>query len=72
MKDPFYTTMRNYRVFPILFSAFYLHIMIEVFSWYTALPDPGDGQGIFATGVMAAGAAWFKFYVESGKLNDTN
>ena len=72
MKDPLYKTMRNYRVFPIIFSAFYLHIMLEVFFWYISLPDPSDGQGIFAASVMAAGAAWFKFYVESGELNDTN
>jgi hypothetical protein len=72
MSDPLYIKMRQYRIFPILFSAFYLYIMIEVFSWYTVLPNPSDGQGIFATGVMAAGAAWFKFYVESGKLTKPN
>ena len=60
--------MRDYRIFPIIFSAFYLHIMLEVFAWYTSLPTPTDGQGIFAGAVMAAGAAWFKFYVESGNV----
>jgi len=66
MKTELYILIRHYRIFPVLFSAFYLHIMLEVFAWYTSLPEPGDGQGIFAGAVMAAGAAWFKFYVESG------
>ncbi len=60
------TFIRKYRVFPVIFSVFYLHIMLEVLNWYTALQAPGDGQGLFAGAVMAAGAAWFKFYVESG------
>ena len=66
MSEPAYTLMRKYRVFPVIFSAFYLHIMLEVYAWYTTLPAPTDGQGLFAGATMAAGAAWFKFYVESG------
>ena len=66
MSDPGYILIRKYRVFPVIFSTFYLHIMLEVYAWYTAIPVPSDGQGIFAGATMAAGAAWFKFYVESG------
>ena len=66
MSDPIYVSIRHYRVFPVIFSAFYLHIMLEVYVWYTSIPIPSDGQGVFAGATMAAGAAWFKFYVESG------
>lgn len=58
--------MRKYRVFPVLFSFFYAYLMIKTFEWYTLLTIPDVGQSGFAGAVMASGAAWFKFYVESG------
>lgn len=60
------TFMRKYRVFPILFSLFYLNILMDTWQWYTALIVPTNGQSGFAGAVFAAGAAWFKFYVETG------
>lgn len=62
--------MRKYRVFPVLFSFLYAYLMLRTFEWYTSLPMPDVGQSGFAGAVMAAGAAWFKFYVNSG--NNTN
>jgi len=58
--------MRKYRVFPVLFSLFYAYLMLLTFEWYTALLTPHDGQSVFAGLIFTAGAAWFKFYVQSG------
>jgi len=58
--------MRKYRVFPVLFSFLYAYLMLQTFEWYTLLQTPDVGQSGFAGAVMAAGAAWFKFYVETG------
>jgi hypothetical protein len=49
-----------------MFSVFFLWFMGEVGFWFMALDTPSAEQSAFATGVVAAGAAWFKFYVESG------
>lgn len=57
----------SYRVFPRAFAILYMLGAVETFQWYTALPDPSNGQGAFAAAVVSACAAFFKFYVESGK-----
>jgi hypothetical protein len=44
--------------------------MGETFHWFHALDDPTNPQSNFAMAVLAAGAAWFKFYVDSGKKNN--
>lgn len=66
-KEPLYKTLHNWRVFPRLFSIFYLYIMYEVVQWGMALGGDisASATGLVGT-VVGAGAAWFKFYVESG------
>lgn len=60
-------TLSSYRVFPRLFSIFYLYGMNEVTRWFIDLPLPSIEQAGFASAVIASGAAWFKFYVDGGK-----
>lgn len=56
-----------YRVFPRLFSIFYLWLSFEVAFWFMALPDPSTSQSNYAMAFAATAAAWFKFYVDGGK-----
>ena len=56
-----------YRVFPRLFSVFYLYCNYQVIVWFMALPAPSMEQAGFAGTFAATAAAWFKFYVEGGK-----
>lgn len=57
--------INNYRVFPRLFSVFYLYWMGEVILWSMGLPNPASAQWLVAA-VTVPGAAWFKIYVDSG------
>jgi len=56
----------RYRVFPRAFAIFYLYCTGEVLFWFMTVPDPTNAQAGFAASVVTAGAAFFKFYVESG------
>ncbi len=56
-----------YRVFPRSFSVFYLYCSYQVTTWFISLPVPSMEQAGFASAFAATAAAWFKFYVESGK-----
>ena len=56
-----------YRVFPRLFSIFYLYLIAKVAFWFMALETPSIEQSAFASMMATTGAAWFKFYVEGGK-----
>jgi hypothetical protein len=58
-------------LFPRAFSIFFLWFMGDVGEWFMALDVPSTEQAGFAGAVVAAGAAWFKFYVESGKGGPT-
>ena len=58
--------LAQFRVFPRLFSIFYLYGMHEVAAWFMALDAPSTEQAAFATGVITVAAAWFKFYVDGG------
>lgn len=58
--------LNHYRVFPRMFSIAYLYFMFDIGNWFTALQTPSVEQAGFATAVVTAAAAWFKFYVESG------
>ena len=59
--------IRKYRVFPRLFAVFYLYVMWEVVNWAMTLTDMSNAQAAFAASVVTAAAAFFKFYVETGK-----
>lgn len=57
----------QHRVFPRVFSIFYLYGMHDVSNWFMKLDAPSTEQAAFATGVITVAAAWFKFYVDAGK-----
>ncbi len=59
--------IRKYRVFPRLFAVFYLYVMWEVVNWAMQQADLSNAQAAFAASVVTAAAAFFKFYVETGK-----
>ena len=60
-------SISDYRVFPRVFSIFYLYLGAEVSYWFMALPDPTAEQSAYAIAFAGTVAAWFKFYVEGGK-----
>lgn len=57
----------EWRVFPRIFSGLYGFLLYLVVDWYMVLPSPTMEQSAFASAIIAGAAAWFKFYVESGK-----
>ena len=59
--------INDFRVFPRLFSLFYLYWMGEVILWSMGLP-PGASSSAqwLVAAVTVPGAAWFKIYVDSG------
>ena len=57
----------KYRVFPRLFAVFYLYVMWEVVNWGMGLVDMSNAQAAMVASVVTAAAAFFKFYVETGK-----
>lgn len=59
--------LTQYRVFPRLFAIFYFYGMYKVMEWYMKLGDPTTEQSGVVVAVITAAAAYFKFYVESGK-----
>ena len=60
-------TISAYRVFPRIFSIFYLYLAGHVAFWFMGLPDPTGEQSAYAVSTGAVAVAWFKFYVEGGK-----
>lgn len=62
-------TLNKYRVFPRLFSIFYLFITYEVIVWAMLQPDLTTAQSNLVIAVNAAAAAFFKFYVDTGGSN---
>ena len=59
-------TLNKYRVFPRLFSIWYLYWMAEVLQWAMKLDDLSNAQAAFVASIITGGAAYFKFYVETG------
>lgn len=58
--------VRQWRVFPRGFAIFYMYLTGHVIFWATALPDISNAQAALVASVVTAGAAFFKFYVETG------
>lgn len=56
----------RWRVFPRVAFGFFLIVVWDNAQWFQALPSPTEGQSVYASAVLAAACAWFKFYVESG------
>jgi len=62
--------INQYRVFPRLFAIFYLYAMWGVINWAMGLADMSNAQAAMVASVVTSAAAFFKFYVETGKPND--
>jgi hypothetical protein len=56
----------RWRPVPRLLCALYAALTWFVVQWFAGLDAPSPEQAAFATGTVAASAAWFKFYVNSG------
>lgn len=56
-----------WRIVPRVMVIAYGFICWQTFQWFTGLPDPTVAQTTFATGIWGAAAAWFGFYVNSGR-----
>lgn len=61
----------KWRIFPRAFVIFYFWLAYEVAIWFMGLAVPGPAQAAFSSAVMAAGAAWFGLYVNSGSAKHT-
>lgn len=55
-----------WRVFPRIAFLIFLAMMWNTNEWFQSLQDPSNAQSAYASALLAAAAAWFKFYVESG------
>lgn len=57
----------NWRVVPRLLVAGYGAFAFYVGSWFMGLPDPSGAQAAYVSTIWGAAAAWFGFYVSTGK-----
>lgn len=55
------------RIWPRLFIGMYLWLLHESATWFMLLENPNNAQAGLVSAVIAAGAAWFMAYVNSGK-----
>ncbi len=62
--------INKYRVFPRAFAVFYLYVMWIVVDWGMSLTDMSNAQAAMVASVVTAAAAFFKFYVETGKSKE--
>jgi len=65
-------TFNEWRVFPRLFAILFGLLLHETHAWFTGIADPTTAQATYATGMVAAAAGFFKFYVDSGKKHATD
>lgn len=54
-----------WRIFPRIFIAVYIYLLIEVVVWFMDLTDPNMSQASLVSVVVGAGAAWFGLYVNT-------
>lgn len=66
MSVPWHQVINDYRVFPRLFAVYYMWGMAEMCKWAMKVPDLTAEQSAMVIAVITGGAAYFKFYVESG------
>ncbi len=57
----------DFRVFPRLFGLLFILITWRVVNWYSGIEVPNIEQSGFASSVIATSAAYFNFYVKSGR-----
>lgn len=60
-------TLDDFRVVPRIMLVLYGWVCVETYQWFMALGDPTTAQVTFATAIWGAAAAWFGFYVNTGK-----
>lgn len=65
-KKPFHETINDYRVFPRLFGFIFMGMMIFSGVMMFFLEAPTPEQAAYASAVLAACAAFARFYVNSG------
>lgn len=63
--------LNRYRVFPRFFSLIFMGLLCYTSVWFMELQMPSPEQAAFSSAMLAASAAWFKFYVSSGNTNGT-
>lgn len=62
--------LRRFRVFPRLFAIFYMIAMYETLDWAMDVDNLTTQQAGMVSVVVGAAAAFFKFYVDSGKTDE--
>lgn len=63
-------TINSYRIFPRIFAILYAVLVALSANWYMELEDPSAQQTAFVSAIATSSAAYFKFYVQSGKRDD--
>lgn len=56
-----------WRIVPRILMALYGAVCTHTHLWFTALPDPTTPQQLYASVIWGAAAAWFGFYVNTGR-----
>ena len=59
-----------WRVVPRLLVLLYGWLCFDTHQWFTALPDPTTAQQLYANVIWTGAAAWFGFYVNSGRKQE--
>ncbi|MEQ5834229.1 hypothetical protein [Marinobacter sp. NFXS9] len=59
-----------WRVVPRLLVLMYGVLVWQICTWFMALPDPSGAQSTFVSAVVGGAAAWFGFYVNSGRKQE--
>lgn len=59
--------LKQYRLFPRIFSLIFLYLLYDVADWFMQLQVPSTEQAGFAATMVATAAAWFKFYVDGAR-----
>jgi hypothetical protein len=59
-----------WRAVPRLLVLLYGWLCFDTHQWYTSLADPTTPQQLYASVIWTAAAAWFGFYVNSGRRQE--
>lgn len=59
-----------WRVVPRLLVILYGWLCFDTHQWFTALGDPATPQQLYASVIWGGAAAWFGFYVNSGRKQE--
>jgi hypothetical protein len=67
---PFHQILNDYRVFPRVFAVFYMWGMSESVEWALSQPQLSTEHSALVIAIVTGGAAYFKFYVETGAAKE--